>query len=239
MELTAKELERIIETREMIPPGVKSILELGCGDGRMLKGMEDDCTLIGLDIDIIRIKNFPGSRMIASIGRLPIRTDSSDMVLVAEVLEHLKEDTLREAALEITRAAKKYLLVTVPYKENLLKDAAKCSKCAQIYHVWGHLRKFDLGTLSSLFRDFTLIECKRLRQKETAMPSFLQLAVRKWGNVWSRTDKPCPKCGSAAIQHGGNMLGRVMERVIWRTERIPLFRRPIWVACLYKKTIMG
>ncbi|CAD7772002.1 hypothetical protein DMNBHIDG_00502 [Candidatus Methanoperedenaceae archaeon GB37] len=60
MKLSHKEITRIKETLEMIPSDVVSILEVGCGDGRITNSICHKHKLTGIDIDKERIKSFRG-----------------------------------------------------------------------------------------------------------------------------------------------------------------------------------
>ena len=163
MELSDKEINRIIETANMMPHDVASVLEVGCGDGRVSKTIGDKFNLTGIDIDTVRIKLFPGKKIIADISKLPIKNNQFDLVLSSEVLEHLDDETLLFAIKEILRVANKYILITVPFNETLPSQWVKCSKCGQIFHAWGHVRRFNLEILKKLFCDALLIE-KRYQQ---------------------------------------------------------------------------
>lgn len=238
MELSDKEVIRIAETLDMIPPGVGSILEVGCGDGRVIKSIYQKYNLTGIDINKGKIKTFPGNKIIGDISRLPIKKEKFHLVLSTEVLEHLDDQAYLFALREISRVVKKYILITVPFKETLSAQWNKCSKCGHIFHSWGHIRRFNLKILKKLFKDAFLIEMRVLSPKETWIPSILHVIARKLGHAWGtyQGNPPlCPKCGSEPLKNHGNLFGWIFIRLIWRMDRISLFRKPIWIGCLYKK----
>jgi len=239
MELSEKEVTRISETVEMIPQDVDSILEVGCGDGRVSKFIRRNSKLTGIDIDSIRIKTFSGNRIIADISELPIRNCTFDLVLSTEVLEHLNDETFYFATSEISRVAKKYILITVPFEETLSAEWVKCSKCSHIFHAWGHVRRFNLEILKKLFDGAALIKKRFLGPKETRVPSFCYVIAKKLGNVWggNHENPPlCPKCGSKPVKCEGNIFGKIFIRLIWRVNKVSPFKKPIWVASLYQKS---
>lgn len=158
MELSHKELNRISETVDMITQDLDLILEVGCGDGRMAKSICDKFDVVGIDIDKDRIKAFPGKKIIADISRITIKSEKFDVVLAAEVLEHLDNEIFPLAMTEITRVSRKYILITVPFEESLPSEWDKCSKCGNIFRAWGHLRTFNLEILGKLFKYAQLIE---------------------------------------------------------------------------------
>lgn len=239
MELSDKEVIRISETLDMIPPGVGSILEVGCGDGRVTKSIYQKYNLTGIDIDKGKIKTFPGNKIIADISWLPIKNAKFDLVLSTEVLEHLDDQAYLFALREISRVAKKYILITVPFEETLSAQWNKCSKCGHIFHPWGHVRRFTLEILKRIFKYASLIEKRYLGPKETWVPSFFYVIAEKLGNVWGTNhENPtlCPKCGSEPLQSGGNIFGKIFIRLIWRFNTVSPFKKPIWVGCLYQKS---
>jgi len=237
MELSNKEIIRINETVNMIPQDVSSILELGCGDGRILRALPDKVHGTGIDIDSVRIKLFPGNKIIGDISKLPIKSMMFDMVLCCEVLEHLDDKALFFVLEEIQRVAKKYILITVPFKETLSAQWRKCCECSFVFHAWGHVRRFDLALLKSLFRNVQLKERRFLGSSESRIPSLAYIIAKRMGNVWdndSGVQSRCPKCGFQAIRNKGNVFGWVFIRFLWRVERIWPFKKPIWIGCLYR-----
>jgi SAM-dependent methyltransferase len=236
IQLSDRELTRIRETDNMIPHDVSSLLEVGCGDGRVSRRVREKVSVTGIDINPHRIDGYPGDKVVGDIAHLPMKSNQFDMVLSCEVLEHLTDKTLHAALSEIERITNKYILITVPFKETLPAQWRKCSKCSHIYHAWGHLRAFDVKTLRVLFTRFRLAETKFLGPKEPRIPSLLYIIARKLGNVWdsdSRNPSPCPKCGSLPISNPGNIFGKLFIRFLWRLERTWLLKKAVWIGCLY------
>jgi 2-polyprenyl-3-methyl-5-hydroxy-6-metoxy-1,4-benzoquinol methylase len=101
MNLTDKELLRIQETLEMIPPDVVSLLEVGCGDGRVTNSICPKRKVVSIDIDKKSFNLFEGIKIIADVSRLPFKDLRFDLVLCAEILEHLPENVFYQALYEI------------------------------------------------------------------------------------------------------------------------------------------
>jgi ubiquinone/menaquinone biosynthesis C-methylase UbiE len=130
----------------------KIILEIGCGIGDFTITLEKTGSLykkyIGLDISSLNLKTAEGliNELTKSMGRiafvqsdvlkLPFKDNCCDIVICAEVLEHLDD---MAAMREIRRILKKdgYNLITVPYLGKPVEQ-------------WGHLRHYDLQTLKVL-----------------------------------------------------------------------------------------
>jgi SAM-dependent methyltransferase len=81
------------------------VLENGCGIGAYLAHLTPDaCQAIGLEIDPQRAKEAhqPGVQVVCSAGEtLPFPSNSFDLILSNEVLEHVQDD--RQAVCEIVR----------------------------------------------------------------------------------------------------------------------------------------
>jgi SAM-dependent methyltransferase len=121
-----------------------SVLDVGVGSGsnlRMLAEMEFP-NVIGLDanpdaVQICRDKGFASVQQ-GSICNLPFSSESFDLVLATDVIEHVQDDVV--ALREIYRVLRPggYVLITVPAFQSLwgLQD-----------EVARHFRRYRLGTL--------------------------------------------------------------------------------------------
>jgi len=239
MTISYKEKNRIRETLEMIPSEVVSILEVGCGDGRVTNSICHRYKVTGIDIDKERIKSVQGIKVITDVSQLPFKDLRFDLVLAAEILEHLPEEIFSPALNEIYRLAKKYILITVPFEEVLPARWLKCSNCGHIFHAWGHVKRFDLVTLKNLFEYIHLLQKRFFSPKEVKIPRLLYVVTKKLGNVWRSNPtnlNRCPKCGAEPLNSEGNILGKILIRLIWRIEKVYPFKKPIWVSCLYRKS---
>lgn len=93
-----------------------SILDAGCGEGFVSSRLRDK-RVTGVDISrgalSVAQKNGPGvSLACGDIYRMPFRSNSFDLVMATEVLEHLKEP--EKAMIEVGRLSKRYCLFSVP-----------------------------------------------------------------------------------------------------------------------------
>jgi len=79
-----------------------------------------------------------------------IPDESFDLVMCNDVLEHLDVSHRRQAIRELARVARRWMLVSVPFEEDLLQSAAKCGRCGHHYHINHHTRSFGLRSLRRL-----------------------------------------------------------------------------------------
>ena len=94
MNLSPKEVIRIQQTLEMIPSDVASILEVGCGDGRITNSISHRYEVVGIDLDKEKIKAFHGPKIIADVAQIPFKDSQFDLVLAAEILEYLPNEKI-------------------------------------------------------------------------------------------------------------------------------------------------
>jgi len=89
-----------------------SLLEIGKGGGVVSDHLKKS------GVNITTLDNDAGTNpdIVGSIMRLPLKDKEFDMVLAAEVLEHVPYDEVPEALKELRRVAKKWVTVTLPYR---------------------------------------------------------------------------------------------------------------------------
>jgi SAM-dependent methyltransferase len=121
---------RIKKTLGLVPADVTTVLDIGCGDGIVSNALvERGIRTVGIDISKIALQHFRGTGIIGSINALPFPNSYFDLVLCAEVLEHLPPEIYRNALNETERITKRYILITTPNEEYLPASYVKCQKC--------------------------------------------------------------------------------------------------------------
>lgn len=89
---------------------------------------------------------------------MPFAENGFDAVVMSEVLEHLDDNVLQATLQEVHRVLRPggRFIGTVPARENLADLQIVCPQCGIQFHRWGHVRSFDVKTLSAtLARRFT------------------------------------------------------------------------------------
>lgn len=120
--------------------GFKSILEVGCGFGRILKLVNSNFKLervVGVDLSKDQLENarkYIGATKVGlhqgTIYSLDFPDNSFDLVLTSEVLMHVPPDKIRAAMKELIRVSKKHVLNMEFYKKDFRGDLAE--------HNWTH-----------------------------------------------------------------------------------------------------
>jgi len=218
--------ERIKKTITMIPQ-VSSILEIGCGSGLILNKLSSDL-IVGIDLSRAALNEIIHERIVGSGHMLPFKDFSFDMVILAEVLEHLNTKQLEKTLEEVTRVARYYVLVSVPYREMPWETFVKCACCGNSYSPYGHQQFFDEDRIRGLIKSqYQRIEFCGMKKRLLSLKKIMQ----KFGIYNYRENSICPFCGSKKLKYG------IVEKIANNALRlISKFApsEPNWILCLYK-----
>lgn len=116
--LVAEFRRRVVDLVVAERPG--SVLEVGCGQGWLLRDLADalpDARIAGIDVRedaVFRARELvPSSDLLVAAGeRLPFRDGEFDLVVCSEVLEHVSDP--REVLAEIHRVGRGMSVLSVP-----------------------------------------------------------------------------------------------------------------------------
>jgi len=193
-------MSRMETIASLIPRDCDGILDVGCGDGRITNNLAPYCrnNVIGLEINWRRVQYVKEPKVIGTAAYLPFRDKSIDLLLVAETLEHLPCDVYQSALHEIERVARRFILVVVPYNEDIPRALIVCPYCGCHFHPSWHLRSYSEGSLAHLFDNFVLHAISR--GEEVAIHTYPHIMLRIAGALdllprrqWPRAAM-CPQC---------------------------------------------
>lgn len=195
-DLSEKEKDRIQAIHRLIPGDIKTILDAGCGDGRIINPLAGRYKMVGFDYNITALRHVKTTKFIASIGKIPVRNKTFGLVICSEVIEHLEEPLYSYAIQEITRVSSKYIILAVPNDEQLSIGKSYCPKCKVYFHVNQHHHSFTLKKLSKIFLpDWTLSEYTYCGTDRLYYQPVLLFLKRKIGGIWTKTSTTvCPVC---------------------------------------------
>lgn len=157
-------------TESELPSQPLDVVDFGCGPGFMwehIRRMRPAWRYVGLDFSPESVRKviekgagnpqFGGAHHLASLpSTLP--SSHADVVMLIEVVEHLRDEHLRGTLTEAARLLKPggVLLITTPNEEDLNKATRFCPECGSIFHEWQHLRSWSVRSLSQAVEPFHL-----------------------------------------------------------------------------------
>lgn len=99
------------QMKEILDCGAKSVLEIGPGNGVVNYLLQR----AGINVDTLDHNPDLLPNYVASVLNMPFQTNSYDAVLCCEVLEHLPWKMFLPAIMEITKVARKYVIISLPH----------------------------------------------------------------------------------------------------------------------------
>ncbi|MCC5664231.1 methyltransferase domain-containing protein [Nostoc sp. CHAB 5784] len=186
----------------ILPQDVESILDVGCGNGLITNALPELIRVVGLDRSEEALRYVSRETVLGEILQLPFADESFDLVMANDVIEHLTSAQRTQALKELARVASKYVIITVPFLEDLNQSMTKCADCGRYYHVNHHLASFDLKETAELLTPFGYQCHRQILSGDTweSEPPSVVLAKRLLVFELAATDAPlCLYCNSKNV----------------------------------------
>lgn len=223
--------------REMIPEGVQTILDVGCGDGAITNRLGEEWDVTGVDMSTAALEHVTTAAIQGSATELPFADGSFDLVASIEMLEHLWLDDYRKAISEMSRVTRRYLLLAVPYREDLRFRQVQCPQCGWRGHVWGHRRLFTPEIVARDLPGFRPVEARLFGPVQAPhWPWWLIWSTHHLlrAYYWPPSQHPmCEECGNTDFTDARAippLVARVHRRVT--RNRVGM---PFWLAVLAER----
>ena len=247
---------RINATAKLVPDDVQTLLDVGCGNGvfgKHLRGVRPSIEITGVDRSAAALSHVPFEKREASIDALPFDDHSFDCVTCLQVVEHLPQNVYPKAIAELARVATKYVVLGVPFEENLENEMTTCPACRTRFNMNLHFRSFGQETLEGLFRPqggrliSTDFPTQRIRPRYV---NEIARAVRRESDPGRETflSPICPLCGYTegdktalsinaekppvdVVPGNRSIAGKIFSAIepFWPKEKVPGY----WVIALY------
>jgi len=239
---SAAERARVSDLMRLLPEGGTSVLDIGARDGFISRLLTNHFPMVtALDLERPSIEH---ERILCErddITALRFADASFNLVFCAEVLEHIPTHLLETACRELARVTKEYLLIGVPYKQDIRVGRTTCGSCGQVNPPWGHVNAFDEDRLSELFAGFAVAKHSFVGETD-ARTNLMSCALMDMaGNPYGTysQEEPCIHCGAN--------LTSPPERRLWQkiltkaafiglnTQKRFLKPHPNWIHLLLQK----
>lgn len=102
--------------------GVQSVLEIGPGNGWVTRILKD----FGFKVTTVDIDPALHPDVVASLVNLPIKNNTFEVVLAAEVLEHFPFEAFFDNVKKLSRVSSRYIIISLPdHRKTLLNVSLK------------------------------------------------------------------------------------------------------------------
>jgi ubiquinone/menaquinone biosynthesis C-methylase UbiE len=233
---------RIENLMNLIPEKGSIALDVGARDGYLsIKLTEYFAKVVAVDLEQPQIIHDRVESQQGDITQLGFSDNSLDLVLCSEVLEHIPSSLLVKACSELARVSKKYLIIGVPYKQDLRFGRTTCLTCHKKNPPWGHVNKFDEAMLKSLFPNLKIEKIEFVgvtKSKTNFLSSFLMdLAGNPYGTY--SQDEVCVHCNNKLIDpKHRNLYQKCFTRlavIINDIQQLLSNEQANWIHVLFKK----
>ena len=234
------EQARISDLMGLLPDGLSSALDVGARDGYLsLKLAERIPSVTSLDLERPNIEHDRVQCVKGDITSLAFPSATFDLVFCAEVLEHVP--ALEKACGELGRVSRRYVVVGVPYKQDIRVGRTTCAVCGYRNPPWGHVNSFDERRLNSLFPAFNVLRTSFVGTAEQSTNALSCLLMDMAGNPFGTYDQQehCINCGSSLRRPSDR---RLLQKVMTKAATLAricqnLFSKPgpLWIHVLMEK----
>lgn len=227
---------------ELLPSDVKTIIDVGCGDGAITNQLAKKYDVTAVDRSKTALSFVKTKKILSSSNQIDVPDRSFDMVFSSELLEHLEEEVFNGTIEKMEKISKRYILLTVPNDETIEKDYIKCPNCGWIFNRAFHLRSLDVNKIKGCFSEYKTIESFEYGSGKRGYNKFLLdikhklVPATSWiPNYWTRKSSRkamCPDCETKfTYQYKFNLLG-------FLCDFLNIFfspHRPYWLFILLEK----
>ncbi|HTE43480.1 MAG TPA: class I SAM-dependent methyltransferase [Steroidobacteraceae bacterium] len=241
---SAQEQNRIGDLLGLIPEPVHSALDIGARDGYISRALTTRCELVtALDLEKPKIVHDRVRCVQGNAAQLAFQNGEFDLVLCAEVLEHLPEPVLNAAARELQRVTSRCLLVGVPFEQDTRLDRTTCYTCGQLNPPWSHVGVFDANRLRRLFPEMEVVATSLVGSHKQRTNKLSALLMTKAGNPYGTysQEEPCIQCGAKLKPPPArNLPQKVATKIAVKLNQLQAKMqapRPIWIHMLFRKKV--
>lgn len=223
---SGKEQERVADLMALVPADLGTALDIGARDGFLARRLAESVGRVtALDLEKPEIDDERIDCVAGDITNLEFSDGTFDLVFCAEVLEHISPDALQQACSELMRVSSRYILIGVPYKQDIRRGRTTCAACGGKNPPWGHVNRFDEKRLTALFSPCSVQGTSYVGQGEAGTNWLASVLMDAAGNPYGTysQEEPCIHCGATLVPPGDrNLLAKVFSKFGYYAQHIQL-----------------
>ncbi len=239
---STQEKARVDDLMSQLPTGGRSVLDIGARDGFISRLLTNHFSMVtALDLEPPSIVHDRIDCIRGDITSLNMADASFDLVLCAEVLEHIPPTKLLVACRELARVSSEYVLIGVPYKQDIRVGRTTCNSCREVSPPWGHVNTFDEIRLAKLFPEFLVVSQSFVGESVSKTNALSCALMDMAGNPYGTysQDEPCTYCGSNLTEPPERKLWqKVLTKIAFlgfQMQKSFVKPHPNWVHMLLKR----
>ena len=193
------EQARVSDLVNLLPAGGGSVLDIGARDGFISRILVNHFSWVtALDLEEPSIEHERIRCVKGDITALSFADASFNLVFCAEVLEHIPPHLLDAACRELARVAKEFVLIGVPYKQDIRVGRTTCGQCGKVSPPWGHVNSFDDERLTGLFPGMSVVKQSFVGETDARTNQLSSTLMDLAGNPYGTysQEEPCIHCGA-------------------------------------------
>lgn len=236
------ERARTDDLLRLIPIRGGVALDVGARDGHFSKLLAEKFdNIIALDLEQPSIEHQKVTCVKGNASDLLFEDASFDLVFCAEVLEHIPPSMLERVCLELWRVSKHYLIIGVPYKQDIRVGRTTCYSCGGKNPPWGHVNAFDERRLRQLFSRCDVEEISFVGETNATTNSLSAVLMDLAGNPYGtyEQEESCIHCEKKLLcPPDRSLIKKLLTRAAFYSRNANnLFNRshPNWIHVLFRK----
>ncbi|WP_394790998.1 class I SAM-dependent methyltransferase [Rhodoferax sp.] len=192
--------QRVADLMALLPADVQTALDIGARDGYLSRQLADRYAQVtALDLELPQVDDTRVHCVQGDATALAFADGAFDLLLCAEVLEHIPTAQLERVCAELSRVAARYIVVGVPYRQDIRQGRSTCQRCGGKNPPWGHVNRFDEARLQALFPKYAVQRQTLIGTAEPGTNALSAWLMDLAGNPYGTyiQDEPCIHCGAA------------------------------------------
>jgi hypothetical protein len=239
---TPAERARVADLMRLLPAGLATAIDIGARDGFISKAVAQHvASVTALDLQCPVVTHSGVTCVEGDATALQFAAGSFDIVVCAEVIEHIPSPALEAACQELGRVAGKYVLIGVPYKQDIRDAQSTCYSCGGVNPPWAHVNTFDEARLAQLFPSLKIKDVSFIGQGEPGTNAVSAALLTFAGNPYGTyvQEEPCLHCNAKLKPPPPRTLAqKIATKVAFLLRAlVNKFRKPHanWIHVLFEK----